>query len=227
MPVRVFLISPARLDGKRAQMLLSPRANGDLARRLRERDGVPIGEVFRSLSGLYFRGKLAYAQRFASPPEVAPAETLPGAWSPPDLAGSWIGSGVLVITANRGLLPAESHVCLEHLEAFAETDIHESATAFVGPLRRDARALEALLGEADEVALLGSIAKGKYIAPLVEVFGDRLVFPSDFVGRGDMSRGGLLLRAADAGQELAYTRVRGATLHGSRPAPLSKRGGKT
>ena len=221
MNARVFLLSPARLDGKRAQAVRSPRAGGTIATRLRSREGMPIGDVFRYLSGLYFRGKLAYAQRFAAPPEIAVPAPRADVWTPPDPARSWIGSGALVMTANRGLLPAETHVCMEHLDAFAATDIHESAPTFVGPLRRDAFALREVLGDG-EVVLLGSIAKGKYTAPLVEVFGDRLLFPADFVGRGDMSRGGLLLRAVEAGTELTYTKVRGATLHGKRPPKLDE-----
>jgi hypothetical protein len=71
------------------------------------------------------------------------------------------------------------------------------------------------------VVLLGSIASKKYVAVLGAVFGDRLLFPSDFVGRGDMSRGGLLLRAARAGAELAYEPVLGAQRHGKRPPRLA------
>ena len=70
--------------------------------------------------------------------------------------------------------------------------------------------------------LLGSIASDKYVEPLLQVFGERLLFPADFVGRGDMSRGGLLLRAAREGSELAYTPVLGATRRGSRPARLPR-----
>src|SRR5258705_137811 len=72
----------------------------------------------------------------------------------------------------------------------------------------------------EHVVLLGSIATGKYVDCLLEVFGPRLVFPAAFVGRGDMSRGGLLLRAARSGKELAYTPIAGATLHGPRPPKL-------
>jgi hypothetical protein len=38
-----------------------------------------------------------------------------------------------------------------------------------------------------------------------------------------MSRGGLLLRAADAGQELTYEPVAGAVRHGRRPPRLAPR----
>ena len=201
------MLSPARLDGIRARAIFEPKRPGELARALRTREGVPIGDVFRMLSGLYFRGKLVYATRFARPPGGA----------------AWIGSGALVITANRGLVPAETRVTIEHLEAFAETDIHESARQFRGPLVRDAELLRAALGHGGEVVLLGSVAKAKYTEPLLEVFGDRLLFPGDFVGRGDMSRGGLLLRATDDATELRYVKGRGASLHGARPPKLEPR----
>jgi hypothetical protein len=74
--------------------------------------------------------------------------------------------------------------------------------------------------------LLGSIASPKYVDVLLDVFGDRLHFPLDFVGRGDMSRGGLLLRQATAGVELEYGPVRGAVRRGTRPPklpPLARR----
>ena len=41
-----------------------------------------------------------------------------------------------------------------------------------------------------------------------------------FVGRGDMSRGGLLLRHASNGVELDYAPIAGAVLHGKRPPKL-------
>jgi hypothetical protein len=204
---RVFLLSPARLDGVRARALFEPTRPGEIARALRGREGASIGEVFRFLSGLYFRGKLAYAMRFARPPEGV----------------GWIGTGALVITPNRGLVPAETRVCIEQLESFADTNIHHEERRFFAPLVRDAELLRSAIGEDGDIVLLGSIATAKYTAPLLEVFGDRLLFPRDFVGRGDMSRGGLLLRATEAGVELAYARVRGATLRGTRPPKLEPR----
>jgi hypothetical protein len=141
---------------------------------------------------------------------------------PPVVAG-WIGSGALIITANRGLVPAETRICMEHLEAFAETPIHEAAASFRGPLVRDALTLRDTLEPGDDVVLLGSIALAKYTQPLLDVFGDRLSFPRDFVGRGDMSRGGLLLRAVDEGAELPYLPVRGASVRGARPPKLVPR----
>ena len=92
------------------------------------------------------------------------------------------------------------------------------------PVQRDAASLAASLGPADRVILLGSIATGKYADLLRPVLADRLVFPSQFVGRGDMSRGGLLLRAMDAGVELEYVPVfSGANRRGKRPPRLEPR----
>src|SRR6185295_17697354 len=65
--------------------------------------------------------------------------------------------------------------------------------------------------------LLGSVATDKYVQPLSRVFGDRLLFPRDFVGRGDMSRGAILLRAARAGRELSYVPIAETKRHGQRP----------
>jgi hypothetical protein len=206
-PARVFLLSPARLDGVRAKMLFEPKTStGKLAASLRTRDGVAMGDVFRFMSGLYFRGKLAYAQRFARPPSGP--------------AAVWLGSGALIITSNRGLVPAETRICIEHLEAFAETNIHQNDQTFRAPLVRDAELLRTALGDDGEVVLLGSVADPKYTSPLLEVFGERLLFPNDFVGRGDMSRGGLLLRATDAQTELTYVKVRGSKIHGVKPPKL-------
>ena len=207
MPHRVFLLSPARLDGQRAKLILNPNAMFPLAEQLRTIEGAPIGEVFAFLSSLYFRGKIAYARRFAKPP---PRQ-------------NWIGSGALVITANRGLVPAETRVCIEHLEAFSATDIAPGEKSFTRPLERDARLLAEALGEQGEAVLLGSVASAKYVTVLTRALGEQLLFPSEFVGRGDMSRGGLLLRQVDASSELAYVPVLGAIRHGRRPPKLTPR----
>jgi len=184
-------------------MILSERAQFDLARRLRSREGATIGEVFAFLSGLYFRGKLAYANAFARP-----------------RAGI---CGVLVITPTRGLLDARTKISLTDLREFAEVDIHEDDPRYRKPLARDARRLARNLSEACEVILLGSVATGKYVDVLVENFQHRLRFPADFVGRGDMSRGGLLLRCAVDKTELAYVSVAGAVRSGKRPPKLEPR----
>jgi hypothetical protein len=187
-------------------MVLSERAQFDLAIRLRGRQGVSIGEVFAFVSGLYFRGKLAYALEFARPPE-------PGA----PLAGS----GALVITPNAGLRPVETAVTADALRAFAGVDIAANDPRYRGPLVSSARALAEEIGPDCDVVLLGSIASAKYVDVLTDVFGARLRFPVDFVGRGDMSRGGLLLRCVRSGEELPYVPVQGAVRHGPRPPKLT------
>ena len=199
---RVFLLSPASCTGLRAKLLLREEAGFELAARLRE-GAASLGEVFAFLSGLYFRGKLEYARRFAP------------------TGGE--GPGALVITPSRGLVSADTPVALADLRAFAEVDIHPKNPLYREPLERDARRLRRRAGDGAEVVLLGSVATGKYVDLLVDVFGTRLLFPPDFVGRGDMSRGGLLLRGAREGRELAYAPVAGAVRHGPRPPRLPRR----
>jgi hypothetical protein len=200
MAGRIFLLSPARCDGERAKLILNPRAEFPLARALREPGGVELGEVFSFLSGLYFRGKLAYARAFARAPESH--------------------AGILVITTERGLVPPSTPITRDDLCAFADVDIGGGDERYLGPLRRDVNHLATSLPDA-EVVLLGSIATGKYVDTLVHALGDRVVFPSEFVGRGDMSRGGLLLRQVREGRELDYTPVAGAVRHGARPPKLA------
>jgi hypothetical protein len=196
----VFLLSPARSDGRRGKMLLNPRATFSLAVRLREPDGAEIGEVFSFLSKLYFRGKLTYAREFASATRDVPP--------------------ILVITTDRGLVPPDTRLRRDDLEQFCQVDISGGDERYLAPLRRDANDVAAKLASATSVVLLGSIATGKYVDTLLDVFGERLMFPSDFVGRGDMSRGGLLLRSARERRELGYIPVAGAIRRGKRPPKL-------
>jgi hypothetical protein len=93
---------------------------------------------------------------------------------------------------------------------------------FREPLQDSARLVLRALPQQAEIVLLGSIASAKYVDPLLDVFGERLLFPPSFVGRGDMSRGGLLLRSARAGTELDYAKVQGAVRHGPRPPRLPR-----
>ena len=202
---RIFLLSPANCSGPRAQLLLSERGTFELARRLRSAQGVALGEAFAFISGLYFRGKLAYALEFTRPPE-------------PDLALT--ASGALVITPSAGLRAVETPVTADALRQFAAVDIAADDPRYSRPLRSSASALAEEVGPDCEVVLLGSIASKKYVDILIDVFGERLLFPTAFVGRGDMSRGGLLLRAVRAGEELAYAPVKGAVRHGPRPPKL-------
>src|SRR5688572_28368090 len=203
MPV-VFLLSPASCNGRRAEILMSERATFELAQRLRAPAGAPIGDVFMFLSGLYFRGKLAYARAFTAP----------------DRAGASAANRVFVITPSTGLQPPEALVDLAALRRFAGVEIAADNPAYRGPLERSAKALASSLGPEHPVVLLGSVASPKYVDVLAPIFGDRLLFPQEFVGRGDMSRGGLMLRCAAAGQSLSYVPVAGAIRRGVRPPKL-------
>lgn len=196
MSERVFLLSPANCRGRRAQQVMSPRATFDLAVRLRSAAGVPLGEVFSHMSGLYFRGKFTYAQRFGR---------------------------ALVITPDSGLLPADIPASLEILRRFSEGDISLENRAYRDPLEATARALASEAASDAEFVLLGSVASEKYVGVLGEVLGPRLRFPAEFVGRGDMSRGGLLLRAVAEGVELEYIPLAGAARRGKRPPKLTPR----
>jgi hypothetical protein len=202
---RVFLLSPANCGGTRAKQVLSARARFGLAERLRA-EGVPLGELFSFVSGLYFRGKLTYARRFAAPAD-------PG--------NAIVGSGIFVITPNAGLRSPETLVTADAVRGFGGADVHPDNAAYRRPLERSAGALAGELGADCDVVLLGSIASPKYVDILLAIFGETLQFPADFVGRGDMSRGGLLLRQAAAGAELPYVAVSGAVRHGARPPKLA------
>lgn len=197
---RLFLLSPAKVGGLRANLLLNPKAPFALAREFHH-TGLSLGEIFTFASGLYFRGKLTYATRFA------------------DAANQEL---VRVITTNRGLRDPTERLTPAELRAFGDVDISSADPRYLGPLRRDAREFAKKLDSAGHAILLGSIATAKYREVLLEVFGERLVFPKDFVGRGDMSRGGLLLRAARSGRELPYITVQGAIFTGKRAPRIAE-----
>jgi hypothetical protein len=200
---KVFLLSPARAQGQRAQMIFSPRAGFNLARRLQRGETATLAEVFTFLSGLYFRGKIAYARAFAN------------------CQGGQCA--IWVITTNRGLLNVDQPITLDELRDFSDVDINHEDPRYRKPLERTARRIRRQLTPDADVVLLGSISTKKYVDCLLEVFGPQLKFPIDFVGRGDMSRGGLLLRSAVDDQELDYVPVLGATRRGKRPPKLAPR----
>src|ERR1043165_6529793 len=163
-PPRLFLLSPARLDGKRPHLLFHPVTMFPVARALRSTAGAPIGEIFTFLSGLYFRGKLAYAEAFARPPQG-------------------LNSGVFVITPNRGLIAPAVRVTLADLANLAKTDVDHSVNEFRKPFEQDAKALAEALGPDGQPVLLGSIATPKYVDVLISAFSQELLFPAEFVGR--------------------------------------------
>jgi hypothetical protein len=181
---RIFLLSPANCSGIRAGYLLRREARSTLAQRLRSTEGASIGEVFTFMSGLYFRGKMAYALAFADPPTGC--------------------AGVHVIVPGMGLLPPHTVIDLAGLRAIARVPVDPASRRYLKPLQRDAALLAEQLVDADVAVLLGSIATRKYLDPLGEILGPRLRVPREFIGRGDMSRGSLMLRHAAAGSQLTY-----------------------
>lgn len=183
--------------------MFNPKARFDLAHRLQRGEKVPLGEIFSFLSGLYFRGKYTYSMAFARPPHRM--------------------HGAYVITSNRGLLPIHERLSLSDLRDFGAVPIEPNEPRYLGPLAADAKTIESKCTRKCEIVLLGSISTKKYAEPLMEFFGERLLFPASFVGRGDMSRGGLLLRCVAEKRELEYVPVAGAIRHGKRPEKLSTR----
>src|SRR3954468_22136453 len=108
--------------------------------------GAPLGEVFTFMSSLYFRGKLAYANRFGSAYGIAPGP---------------------------GVLPADVLIRVEDLQNMAAVPVDEEEPRYLEPLLRDARALAKSLGSDGRVVLLGSVASAKYVTPLLDVLGAR------------------------------------------------------
>lgn len=181
---RIFLLSPANVSGIKGQRLLNPNGESDLALRLRN-SGATLGEVYRFVSSLYFRGKLDYAQRFQNPPRGI--------------------AGVHIITGSGLMLP-ETVITLSDLRRISATSIDEKNADYRRPLDSDLRQLRDWVGDETEIILLGSVATSKYTTPIHEVFGQRLLFPREFLGLGDMSRGSILLRCCAQNEELEYLR---------------------
>lgn len=198
---RVFVLSPANCNGLRARWMLRKNSRSEIAQRLRG-EGVSLGEVFSFLSALYFRGKLAYAQTFAEPPSNCP--------------------GILIITPTAGLMPDDTVIRLSKLHGFRRGRIHVKNRHYSSSLRRSARLLAAQMGSDCELVLLGSLATGKYLDLLKPIFGSRLRVPQEFIGRGDMSRGGLLLRCVRENRELNYVAAEMVT-----PLPSKSRRNKS
>jgi len=189
----VFLLSPAFCGGRRAAILLNTKSDAVTAREFRSGQ-MSLGRAFAFMSGLYFRGKLTYADRFGD---------------------------ALVITPTRGLQPPSLPFTLKLLREFAVGDVSLDNPGYRRALERDALALAGRVGDTGQVVLLGSVASGKYVDILLPILGDRLRYPVDFIGRGDMSRGGLMLRSAASGVELEYQSLTaGVRPRGPRPPKL-------
>ena len=198
-PTRIFLLSPAKAGGRRYSILTSDKANFELALKFRA-GSATLGEIYSFISGLYFRGKIAYACAFGA----APLQS----------------SGAFVIVPGHGLLPPETVFTLEQLRATAQIDVDEDNPVHHDALLAAAASLDRVTDQQCSFVLLGSVASAKYTTALLEVLDHRLLFPAEFVGRGDMSRGSIMLRSATSGQELTYIPVSGAQLRGPRPARL-------
>ena len=198
---RIFILSPANCGGIRAQLLLSERSSFPLAKQLRDRSA-SLGAIFSFMSALYFRGKLSYATSFANPPLDLP--------------------GTLVVTPGRGLRDPDEILTIDDLKEIAEVKVDEKNPRYRTPLERDAHQIAKSISGNCEVVFLGSVATSKYLGILGDAFQDRLRFPNEFVGRGDMSRGGLMLRCVEKGEELTYVELAGAVRHGPRPPKLMK-----
>jgi hypothetical protein len=189
----VFLLSPAYCGGRRAAILLNAKSQAVTAIEFRS-GRMSLGRAFAFMSGLYFRGKLSYAERFGE---------------------------ALVITPTRGLQPASLPFNVNLLREFAVGDVSLDNPEYRLALERDVKALSRRIGADSQVVLLGSVASGKYVDVLLPVLGDRLRYPISFIGRGDMSRGGLLLRSAASGEELEYQALTaGVRPRGPRPPKL-------
>ncbi|MGH9199952.1 MAG: hypothetical protein ACRD2A_01800 [Vicinamibacterales bacterium] len=197
---QVFLLSPAFCGGRRAAILQRQDSTLPLARAFR--DGtLTLGEAFSFLSGLYFRGKFSYARAFArAPDELGP---------------------ILIVTPTRGLQQPEMRFTPDIMGEFASVDVSATDARYRRPMERDVQALAARLPATTRVVLLGSVASNKYVDILMSILGPRLFYPPSFIGRGDMSRGGLMLRSVAAGVELDYAVLDSTAIrHGPRPPKL-------
>ena len=138
---QVFLLSPAYCGGRRASILLNPDSEATTTLEMRA-GRLSLGRAFAFMSGLYFRGKLTYAQRFGE---------------------------TLIITPTRGLQPPDLPFSLALLREFAVGDVSLDSPEYRTALERDVVALAARIGRKAQVILLGSVASGKYVDVLLPI----------------------------------------------------------
>jgi hypothetical protein len=178
--MKIFLLSPASPSGIRAKQMTSTAAQFAVAKMYRSPEGVAIEDAFAFMSALYFRGKIAYARRFAEE------------------------GNIFIIAPGFGLVPAGWKLDPERMKTLRRTKVDVKVPGYRRPLERDARDLSDRLGQGGTAILLGSVATGKYVDVLRPIFQHRLRFPASFAGLGDMSRGAIMLRAVRSGEELEY-----------------------
>ena len=126
-------------------MLLNPGANFELAAKLRA-GAATLGEVYSFISGLYFRGKVAYSDAFGSAPQDLPP--------------------AVVIVQGLGLLPLQTLMTAEKLTAAGAVSIERDHIAYRTALLRDAKAVKSASGASCQFVLLGMTAQYDLISAL-------------------------------------------------------------
>jgi hypothetical protein len=177
----VFLLSPAHAGGVKAKLLVSEKSRFETALRFRSREGLSIAEAYSFMSALYFRGKVAYSLRF--------------------------GSDYYVIVPGFGLVPLDWKMTPARFDRLKEVEVDPRCAEYTRSLQKTASRVAASIPADCRVVLLGSIATDKYVNVLAPIFKRHLHYPKLFSGRGDMSRGALMLQASRTGQELEYAPV--------------------
>ncbi|MDQ6830305.1 MAG: hypothetical protein M3081_15720 [Gemmatimonadota bacterium] len=179
-------------------MLLEEPPRTPVAKRLRG-EGMPIGAVFRHLSGLYFNGKLAYARAFARPPAH--------------------NEGVYILTLTDGLMTPDTLITAADLARFAKAEMGNDAGR--AELTRAVLELGEAMGDACDIVFLGSVATDKYTRMLEPALRERLLFPRELISRGQLARGALLLKCVLGELELDYEPL--SALRAEPRPPMAKR----
>ena len=189
-----------RAAAARGLRLIDGSSASSLAQQLQTESGAPLCEVFAFLSSLYFRGKLAYARAFARPPHAM--------------------RGVFIVTPGAGLC-TKRRLSPRRPRRVCGGRGRSRNPHFVAPLLRDVQALVASASSTRASCCSAASLRQVRRAAAAGVR-ERLLFPADFVGRGDMSRGGLCCAPRAKASELDYLPVLGATRHGPRAARLPR-----
>ncbi len=152
---RIFLLSPANARESEGQRLLHSTAPSELAVRLRQ-SGVRLGDVYQHISSLYFRGKLSTHQVSAIPLSRLRA--------------------CRYITGTGLMLP-ETLIRFDEFRQLSAISIDASNERYRQSLIADLMRLREMAGVHVDIILLGSIATSKYVDPIANVFGERVLVP--------------------------------------------------